>query len=85
MVMAPASKRENVVGAFIAITRPRPMMIMYSVISSNRPIRPNSSPNTARMKSVDRSGMKSSWDWLPLSQPLPNTPPEPIAMVDWMM
>ena len=49
------------------------------------PIRPNSSENTAKMKSVWRSGMNSRWAWVPFSQPLPDKPPEPTAMVDWMM
>src|SRR5574337_811232 len=29
--------------------------------------------------------MKARWVWVPLIQPLPRTPPEPMAMVDWMM
>jgi hypothetical protein len=37
------------------------------------------------MKSVCRSGMNSSWAWVPDFQPLPKMPPEPMAMVDWMM
>src|SRR5262252_6008716 len=44
------------------------------------PVRPNSSPKTARMKSVERSGTKSSCACVPLSQPLPSTPPDPIAI-----
>ena len=49
-------------------------------------MRPNSSPKTAKMKSVCRSGRKSRWVCVPLSQPLPVTPPEPIAIdacVEW--
>ena len=49
------------------------------------PIRPNSSENTAKMKSVWRSGMNSRCAWVPFSQPLPARPPEPTAIVDWMM
>ncbi|MNQ96132.1 hypothetical protein D3C85_1117240 [compost metagenome] len=49
------------------------------------PTRPNSSPITAMMKSVWLSGRKSRCDWVPSSQPLPNTPPEPMAALDWMM
>ena len=37
------------------------------------------------MKSVDDSGRKSSRDWVPSSQPLPVTPPEPMAVFDWIM
>ena len=32
-----------------------------------------------------RSGMKSRWACVPSSQPLPSKPPEPTAIVDWMM
>ena len=49
------------------------------------PSRPHSSPRTEKMKSVWCSGMKSRWICVPLSQPLPASPPEQIAMVDWMM
>jgi hypothetical protein len=48
-------------------------------------MRPNSSPSTAKMKSVERSGRNSSWACVPLPQPLPNMPPEPMAIFDWMM
>ena len=37
------------------------------------------------MKSVWRSGRKARWVCVPSIQPLPITPPEPIAIVDWMM
>ncbi len=37
------------------------------------------------IKSVWLSGKKSRCDWVPANQPLPNTPPEPIAAFDWMM
>ena len=37
------------------------------------------------MKSVVRSGMNSRWACVPCVQPLPVMPPEPMAMVDWMM
>ena len=47
-------------------------------------MRPNSSENTAKMKSVVRSGMNSRWAWVPSIQPLPQMPPEPTAMVDWI-
>ncbi len=48
-------------------------------------MRPNSSEYTAKMKSVWRSGMNSRCDCVPFSQPLPARPPEPTAIVDWMM
>ena len=37
------------------------------------------------MKSVVRSGMNSRWVCVPSIQPRPHSPPEPTAMVDWMM
>ena len=37
------------------------------------------------IQSVLRSGRYSSCPWVPLVQPLPNSPPEPIAILDWMM
>ncbi len=37
------------------------------------------------MKSVVRSGMNSRWVCVPLMKPLPVTPPEPIAIMPWMM
>jgi hypothetical protein len=37
------------------------------------------------MKSVWRSGRKARWVWVPSIQPFPVMPPEPIAIVDWMM
>ena len=57
----------------------------YRPMSARVPMKPNSSPTTAKMKSVELSGRKSSCDWVPCSQPLPNTPPEPMAISDWMM
>ena len=37
------------------------------------------------MKSVRLSGRNSSWLCVPSPSPLPNSPPEPIAIFDWMM
>ena len=50
--------------------------------SNKFPKRPNSSLKTAKIKSVVRSGKKSSWPCEPLSQPLPISPPDPIAIED---
>ncbi|MNN56440.1 hypothetical protein D3C81_1713710 [compost metagenome] len=84
-VIAPASKRLNKVGAFAAIIMLRPINSKYRKSNTQLPIRPNSSENTAKMKSVVRSGMNSRCACVPLSQPLPVMPPEPIAIVDWMI
>src|SRR4029434_5265142 len=43
------------------------------------PTSPNSSPNTAKMKSVCRSGRKSRCVCVPFNHPFPTTPPEPSA------
>ena len=50
--------------------------------SSRSPSSPNSSPITAKMKSVERSGRNSRCACVPFIQPLPNRPPEPIAIFD---
>ena len=46
---------------------------------------PNSSANTAKMKSVVSSGRKFSRACVPFMKPLPQVPPAPIAISDWMM
>ncbi|MNN60209.1 hypothetical protein D3C81_1753780 [compost metagenome] len=81
----PASSRENSVGALAAMNSPRKISSKYSTSSAALPIRPNSSEKTAKMKSVCFSGMNSRWVCVPLRKPLPSTPPEPIAMIDWMV
>ena len=54
-------------------------------MSNKNPINPSSSANTEKMKSVDCSGTKSSWDWDPLAIPFPVNPPDPIAIFDWII
>ena len=71
MVIAPASRRENSVGASSAIARPRSTRKMNAAINSRLPIRPNSSENAAKMKSVVRSGINSRWVCVPCIKPLP--------------
>ena len=85
MVTAPPSKRENSVGASSAMNRPRKIRKMKPDTSSRLPTSPNSSEKAAKMKSVVRSGMNSRWVWVPAMKPLPNMPPEPIAIMPWMM
>ena len=48
-------------------------------------MKPNSSPMTQKMKSVEFSGMYASCVCVPLVNPLPNSPPEPMAAFAWMM
>ena len=50
-----------------------------------QPNRPNSSEKAAKMKSVVRSGMNSRCVWVPFMKPLPVMPPEPMAIMPWMM
>ena len=40
---------------------------------------------TAMMKSVRLSGRNSSCACVPYVRPLPENPPEPSAILDWMM
>ena len=46
-------------------------------------MKPSSSPTIAKMKSVCGNGRKKSFCRLP-PRPLPNQPPAPTAMSDWM-
>ena len=44
-------------------------------------INPNSSPITDNIKSDSCTGKNFKWVWVPSPQPLPNNPPEPIAVL----
>ena len=46
------------------------------------PNNPNSSPITAKMKSVSDSGRKYKFAWVPSPKPFPKNPPDPIAILD---
>ncbi len=46
---------------------------------------PHSSTKVVKMKSVCFSGRKFSDDCVPFRKPLPNMPPEPMAIFDWVM
>ena len=52
--------------------------------ASPAPMKPSSSPTAVKMKSVCCSGTMSSWVWVPSKIPLPSTPPEPMAIFDWL-
>ncbi len=84
-VIAPASSRVNSVGALAVINMPREIRSRNRTSKARQPNSPNSSANTANTKSVVRSGMKSRWVCVPFNQPLPNQPPEPTAIVDWIV
>ena len=53
-------------------------------MSNKTPTNPSSSPSTATMKSVRASGKNSSSSGC-RNRPFPNRPPEPMAVVDWIM
>ena len=48
------------------------------------PMKPSSSPTTAKMKSVCCAGRNANRFCVPSVYPLPNHPPEPMAICDWM-
>ncbi|MNT20756.1 hypothetical protein D3C72_1560710 [compost metagenome] len=85
IVTAPASSRENRVVALVAMVSPRKISRMKAEISARLPTSPNSSENAAKMKSVVRSGMNSRCVCVPAMKPLPHMPPEPMAIMPWMM
>ena len=58
------------------------MIRQIKPITETVPIKPNSSPNIEKIKSVCFSGKKSKWDCDPFVHPLPNKPPEPTAICD---
>src|SRR6266850_492452 len=55
--------------------------IRKSARATVTPMKPSSSPTTAKMKSVCCSGRNASRFCGPARNPLPNSPPEPIALV----
>ena len=55
-----------------------------SASASVTPMKPSSSPTTAKMKSVCCSGRNASRFCGPCVIPVPNQPPDPIATCDWM-
>ena len=80
-----AMRRPNSVLALAAIASPRHTSSTKQTIRVRLPTRPNSSENAAKMKSVVRSGMNSRCVCVPAMKPLPHTPPEPMAIMPWMM
>ncbi len=69
----------------IAIMIPLPIINKYMLSRGMIPRKPNSSAITENIKSVVLSGKKSNCPWLPLSQPFPNIPPDPMAIFDWII
>ena len=54
-------------------------------INPKLPEKPHSSPIVLKIKSVCCSGTKSPFVWVPWRNPLPFKPPEPIAIIDWLI
>ena len=68
--------------ALMEILNPRKATKRYNVINIRTPKNPNSPPNAVNIKSVECSGTKPSFDWVPLKIPLPKNPPDPRAILD---
>ena len=64
------------------------LIILYISIKNTNtkpaePTNPHSSPTVQNMKSVLCSGTILNLVWVPWRSPLPLSPPEPIAILDW--
>ena len=68
-----------------AISIPIMMIPASSPMMATPPAKPNSSDSMVKMKSVCFSGRKLRCPCVPCRYPLPQMPPEPSAMRDWMM
>ena len=66
----------------IAIRSPVPTMSRYPNSRADAPTRPSSSAMTAKIRSVDASGM---WLALLCPGPSPNSPPAAMANQPWMI
>ena len=77
-VIPVASKLPNISGAFIAISIPLHINIPNKAITTAHPINPNSSANTANIKSLCGSDIYKYFCLL-FPSPTPKIPPEPIA------
>ena len=77
-VIPVASKLPNISGAFIAINIPLQINIPNRTITATQPINPNSSANTANIKSLCGSDIYKYFCLL-FPSPTPKSPPEPIA------
>ena len=68
--------------AFTEIVKPRNAINKYKDSRSKTPRNPNSSPKAEKIKSVECSGTKPSFDCVPLNKPFPKNPPDPRAILD---
>ena len=60
-------------------------MAKKSKISKKEPKNPNCSAKTVKIKSVCFSGKNSKLLWVPCLKPYPKKPPDPIAILDWII
>ena len=77
-VIPTAIKLPNISGAFIAIKTPLHIKIANKINTIAQPIKPTSSPNIEKIKSLCGSGIYKNFCLLS-PKPAPNKPPEPIA------
>jgi len=65
----------------------RPLIVRRNkrIRRKKTPINPHSSAKTEKMKSDALSGRNPRWLWGPFKNPIPNIPPPPIAIFDWVI
>ena len=77
-------KNPNRSAARKAMFNPFKMIKINKEIRRITPKNPVSSAKTEKIKSVCFSGRKLSRLWVPANNPLPQNPPDPIAILDCM-
>ena len=75
----------NIDLVLIAIASELIITMKYNIIKIKPPIKPSSSVKKEKMKSVVYSGRKLKWLCVPFNNPFPQNPPDPIAILDWIM
>ena len=78
-------KLENLSEAFNDKLRTRYMKILNKKIIINKAANPSSSPITLTMKSDSWTGRNLSWVCVPSPHPFPHKPPEPSAVLLWII
>ena len=81
-LMLAESKRLKVLLVLLLIYKILKVIISIDANKNMAPIKPNSSEKRANIKSVVCSGKKFKCAWVLCSHPLPNSPPDPIAIFD---
>ena len=62
----------------------RMIITKYNANIKTTPTNPCSSANAEKMKSLCGTGKNRSCVWVPFVTPLPNMPPDPTAISDWI-